>query len=200
MAVLVSVMILFSALMPIQTFAADDAQLSLSVSYEAKCGEPTTFTLNADGGSGNYMYYLSNITRVGEDGNYFVVDPSRLLGYKADNTFEFTFYASGVYYLHFYVMDKGASPIITKREIVKLTLNDPAYPTIEEIADNVAAQCEANCETEYDKALWLHDWLLDNCEYDYSYNYCGSEGALARGKGTCEAYHRAYTMLLNRVG
>ena len=98
------------------------------------------------------------------------------------------------------VLDKGASPIITKREIVKLTLNDPAYPTIEEIADNVAAQCEANCETEYDKALWLHDWLLDNCEYDYSYNYCGSEGALARGKGTCEAYHRAYTMLLNRVG
>ncbi|MDE6385333.1 MAG: transglutaminase-like domain-containing protein, partial [Eubacterium sp.] len=188
-----------TALLPFQALAAADG-LSVSVSYEAKCCEPSVFTVNADGGSGNYFYYLGNITRAGEDGQYYVVDPTRLPAYKTDNTFQFTFCASGVYYLHFYVMDKGVSPIATKREIVKVVLNDPEYPTIESIADDVAAQCLANCQTEYDKALWLHDWLLDNCEYDYSYNYCGPEGALARGMGTCEAYHRAYTMLLNRVG
>lgn len=198
-AVLASVLILFTALLPFQALAAADG-LSVSVSYEAKCGEPSVFTVNADGGSGNYFYYLGNITRDGEDGQYYVVDPTRLPAYKTDNTFQFTFCASGVYYLHFYVMDKGVSPIATKREIVKVVLNDPEYPSIESIADDVAAQCLANCQTEYDKALWLHDWLLDHCEYDYSYNYCGPEGALARGTGTCEAYHRAYTMLLNRIG
>ncbi|MCI8554167.1 MAG: transglutaminase domain-containing protein, partial [Clostridiales bacterium] len=193
-----AVALIFSGvLLPVRAAAG---ALSLTVSYEAKCGVPSVFTVRASGGSGNYQYYLGNITRDGEDGQYFVMDPSRLPGYKTDNTFEFTFCASGVYYLHFYVMDKGVSPIVTKRTIVQVTLNDPSYPTVEAIADRVAAQCRENCQTEYERALWLHDWLVDHCTYDYSLLYCGSEGALARGKGTCESYHRAYTMLLNRVG
>lgn len=48
--------------------------------------------------------------------------------------------------------------------------------------------------------MWLHDWVVNNCEYDYSYLYCNAEGALTRGLGTCEAYHRAYVMLLKRAG
>ena len=52
-AVLASVLILFTALLPFQALAAADG-LSVSVSYEAKCGEPSVFTVNADGGSGNY--------------------------------------------------------------------------------------------------------------------------------------------------
>lgn len=195
---LVTALIILGVFLPVNSFAA--TELSLNVSYDAKCGEPTTFKVQADGGLGNYMYYLGNITREGEDGQYFVMDPSRLPGYKTDNTFQFTFYASGVYYLHFYVMDKGASPIVTKRKIIKITLNDPKFPTIESIADKLAAECRAKCQTEYERALWLHDWLVDNCTYDYSLQYCGAEGALVRGKGTCESYHRAYTMLLNRVG
>lgn len=201
-----AVIIIFIAIIILSTFMSIGisvnaaTNLSLTVSYNAKCGEPTTFTVNASGGTGNYMYYLGNITREGEDGQYFVVDPSRLPGYQASNTFQFTFCASGVYYLHFYVMDKGTSPIVTKRTIIKVNINDSNYPSIEKIADNVAAQCMSSCRTEYERALWLHDWLVDNCSYDYSFLYCGSEGALARGKGTCESYHRAYTMLLNRVG
>lgn len=175
-------------------------ELSLTVTYDARCGAPSTFTVHASGGSGNYMYYLGNVTRNGDDGQYFVVDPSRLPGYQASPDFQFTFCTSGVYYLHFYVMDKGVTPVVTQRAIVTVNLNDPAYPSAEAIADAVAAQCLAACHTEYDRALWLHDWLVDHCSYDYSYLYCGSEGALARGTGTCESYHRAYTMLLNRVG
>ncbi len=194
-----TLLLLFSALLPIQAFSATDDPLSLTVSYDAKCGEPSVFTLNATGGSGNYLYLLNNVTRDGEDGQYFIMDPSRLPGYKTDNTFEITFYASGVYYLHFYVMDKDSRPIVTKRKIVKVTLNDPEYPTVEAVADQIASECAAVCKTDYERALWLHDWLVDHCEYDYSYLYCNPEGALVRGTGTCEAYHRAYTMLLRRV-
>ncbi len=195
-----ALLLLFSALLPIQVFSSESEPLTLTVSYDAKCGEPSVFTVNAGGGSGNYLYLLNNITRDGEDGQYFIMDPSRLPGYKTDNTFEVTFYASGVYYLHFYVMDKGSSPIVTKRKIIKVSLNDPEYPTVETVADQIATQCAAVCKTDYERALWLHDWLVDHCEYDYSYLYCNPEGALVRGTGTCEAYHRAYTMLLRRVG
>ena len=98
-----ALLLLFSALLPIQAFSSESEPLTLTVSYDAKCGEPSVFTVNAGGGSGNYLYLLNNITRDGEDGQYFIMDPSRLPGYKTDNTFEVTFYASGVYYLHFYV-------------------------------------------------------------------------------------------------
>ncbi|MDE6659782.1 MAG: hypothetical protein K2K01_06685 [Eubacterium sp.] len=183
---------------PFQSFASDE--LSLNVTYDAKCGEPTTFTLNADGGSGQYLYYFNSVSRVCEDGLTHVVDPTKLSQYQADNTFQFTFLASGTYRLIFYVMDKGATPITTTRQVVDIVLDDPNYPAIESIADKVAEECIQNCDTEFERALWLHDWLMDNCAYDYSYLYCGSEGAFARGIGTCETYHRAYTMLLNRVG
>lgn len=197
---ILGVLVFWVLLMPLQVIAASVEGLSLTVSYEAKCGKPSTFSVQAAGGSGNYLYYLGNITREGEDGQYFVTDPSRMPGYKADNTFSFTFCASGVYYLHFYVMDKGTSPIETKRTVLRVVLEDPEYPAVEAVADRIAAECEANCQTEYDRALWLHDWLVDHCTYDSALLYCGPEGALARGRGTCESYHRAYTMLLDRVG
>ncbi len=71
---------------------------------------------------------------------------------------------------------------------------------MDEIADQVAAECVSKCSTDYDRAVWLHDWILDHMSYDHSLQYCSAEGALARGTGTCEAYHGAYEMLLNRVG
>ena len=57
-----------------------------------------------------------------------------------------------------------------------------------------------SCTTDFEKAVWLHDWILDHADYDYSYSYCSAEGVLARGIGTCESYHKAYVMLLNKAG
>jgi hypothetical protein len=71
---------------------------------------------------------------------------------------------------------------------------------VESKVSALAAECEAECSTDYEKALWFHDWIINNAEYDYEYKYCSAEGVLARGTGTCEAYHRAYVMLLNKVG
>ena len=79
-------------------------------------------------------------------------------------------------------------------------IDDPDYPSVEELVANVAGECEKSCSTDFDKAVWLHDWILDHADYDYTYSYCAAEGVLARGKGTCESYHRAYVMLLNKVG
>lgn len=49
-------------------------------------------------------------------------------------------------------------------------------------------------------ALKLNGWLVENTKYDSSLTYCSAEGVFNRGLGTCEGYHEAYTMLLNKAG
>ncbi len=46
-------------------------------------------------------------------------------------------------------------------------------------------------------ALWLHDWTLDQLEYDHSLNWCSAESGLTRHQGTCESYQRIYSKLLD---
>ena len=182
-----------------------DSELTLSVEYpvDIKCGQQVTFKMSATGGSGNYKYRI---------GGLMVYDGSELVSvydisygsngsYKESNEFTFTFYASGTYYLRFSVIDMATYDTVnTGLYDYQIVIQDANYPSVEQIVDTVAAQCQIECSTDFEKALWLHDWILDHADYDYSYSYCSAEGVLARGKGTCEAYHRAYVMLLNKVG
>ena len=171
--------------------------LSLSVSSsEPRCGQPMTFTLNASGGSGTYKYMFSTVC---DDENNYVTDPTKN-GYVVSNQFTFTFYASGTYSLYFYVLDAG-DDYTYKREIITVNVSDANYPSVNEVVENAVKKClEAGKTSDFDKALWLHDWLLNRCKYDNSYLYCGPEGVLCRGIGTCESYHRAYAKLLNKAG
>ena len=176
--------------------------LGVSVSWNTpKCGEPTVFHFQGMNGSGNYQYLLNlvQLDAVGYyDANAQIVDPSRL-DYQESPDMSFTFYASGKYDFWFYVMDM--STLQTRRLQIQLTVSDSRYPSLSTIVNDVVAEClAAGNKTDFEKALWLHDWVIDNCNYDNSLVYCGAEGALARGTGTCESYHRSYVMLLNRAG
>lgn len=176
--------------------------LSLTVSYNRniKCGVGTKFTINAAGGLGQYKCMFDTLYLADEDYSY-VKDPSRGKGYVTSPEFEFEFTASGTYIGLFYVLDVGSGAWNSRHITEMIVVNDPNYPTVAEVADRVADECiKAGNITDYDKALWLHDWLIDNCEYDNSLLYCNWEGALTRGLRTCEAYHRAYCALLKRVG
>ena len=187
--------------------------LGITVSWDDPvCGTPTTFRMQGSGGSGTYSYYLNSVELETQDGWNWVIDPSRALGYDPSDERSFTFYASGRYLLRFYVMDTAAFPRTTTRVFVYITVSDPAYPSIEEIAESVVTQCEqVGNATDYEKALWLHDWIVDNCSYDYNVNkvqtldepfvYCGIDGALSpRQLGTCESYYSGYALLLNKAG
>ncbi|MDD6057985.1 MAG: transglutaminase domain-containing protein, partial [Clostridiales bacterium] len=176
--------------------------LSLSVNYpsDIKCGVPITFTMNAGGGSGNYKYRIAGLMD-SERNNVYDISFGSNGAYKTSNTFTFTFFASGTYYIRFSVMDMSTyQTLMTGMFDYPIVINDASHPSVETIVNSVAAQCEAVCQTDYEKALWLHDWIIDNADYDFSYSYCSAEGVLARGVGTCESYHGAYVKLLNRVG
>ena len=48
--------------------------------------------------------------------------------------------------------------------------------------------------------MWLHDWLLEQLDYDNSLKWSSAESALTRSSGTCQAYERAYAKLLSAAG
>lgn len=183
---------------------SDEYTPSLTCSKPLQCGEELTFSIVANPKMEDVKYYYNAFDVINSESAYSLIDLSYGdNGYKADNTLPFTFYASGNYKMRVYVMGKiaGSQTSITRMVDVYFSIDDPVWPTTEQKADAVAKEClAAGCQTDFEKALWLHDWLLDNCTYDYTYLYCNAEGALTRGTGTCEAYHRAYVMLLNRVG
>lgn len=175
--------------------------LDLQISYDKAnllCGTPTTFTLKASGGSGNYKY-LQNFIWVKLDGIYTDDADWTRKQYTADNTFQYTFVASGSYYMRVYVMDMKTFE--TKSLTVPITVSDSRYPSIEQVVTGIVNQCKSKgFKTEYEKALFLHDWIINNATYDNSLLYDGESGVLIRGTGTCESYHRAFALLLKRMG
>ncbi len=54
--------------------------------------------------------------------------------------------------------------------------------------------------SDYEKALALHDWLVQNAEYDYTYTNYGADGVLLKGTGVCQSYTDAYKALLDYIG
>lgn len=174
---------------------------------DIQCGKPTTFTLQASGGSGEYLYRLWGVSDVDGVSVYDVSWPDdenkgniSLGTYRESNQIDFTFFASGTYTIRFSVCDKDDANNWSNSDYYRININDPKYPSVQEKVDSLAKECEKTCSTEFEKAVWLHDWIIDNADYDGTYRYCSAEGVLARGIGTCESYHRAYVMLLNKVG
>lgn len=82
-----------------------------------------------------------------------------------------------------------------------MTVNDAARPSVTQIVNDAVDLCRQETDgSEYDMALWLHDWTLDQLEYDHSLNWCSAESGLTRHQGTCESYQRIYSKLLDAVG
>jgi len=208
------------------SFRVSAAETELKVTYNTNisCNEPVTFTMEAVGYTGDVRYYFNDVKiyHTYDDGTSntwsSVFDPSRFT-YTESNTRTFTFMASGSYWLKFRALQnvvKDAdgniiAPAKTMYKDVYITINDPDYPSVETIVQTLKTQCLASgATTDYEKALWFHDWIIHHMEYDAhgkqhktdnEYMYVDAEGALtARALGVCESYHRGLRMLLNSVG
>ena len=170
-------------------------------------GQPTTFHVSATGGSGSYLFRMDapSYTSPNERNSESVADPSRgeWMNYtsKCSSTdYSFTMMASGTYNFRFYLMDKPAN-VMYLRISTNIQVSDPNYPSVNSLIQSAVAQCNKETDgTEYAKALWLHDWLLNRMEYDRSLKWSSAESALTRNLGTCQAYQSAYSQLLNAAG
>lgn len=188
--------------------------VTFTVSWnDAPAGTATTFHVTQANGSSQAKARM-DVPNYWDGGSQeSVCDPSRpawasyySLG-ATGHDFTFHFTASGTYRIHFYFMDndrydpqndKGIYYLRTTEEV---TVNDAARPSVTQIVNNAVAQCRQETNgSEYDMALWLHDWTLDQLEYDHSLNWCSAESGLTRHQGTCESYQRIYAKLLDAAG
>ena len=171
-------------------------------------GEPTTFHLSATGGSSTYKFRMDAPFYMNPGEGYFgemVADTSRgqwmtWTSSKTGCEYEFTMTASGRYYYRFYLQDAQSS-VWSLRVAAEIEVSNDAHPSVYQIITNAVAQCRQETDgSEYDMALWLHDWTLDQLEYDHSLNWCSAESGLTRHQGTCESYQRIYSKLLDAAG
>ena len=170
-------------------------------------GQPATFHVSATGGSGNYKFRMDAPSYSSPNQWAFeaVADPSRgeWIDYTsecASSDYTFTMTATGTYNFKFYVMDKAAN-LYYLRVNFNISVSDDKYPSVDSIVRSAVAECNSKTDgSEYEKALWLHDWLLDQLEYDKSLKWSSAESALTRGLGTCQSYESAYAKLLTAAG
>ena len=174
---------------------------------EPVLGEPTTFHVSATGGSGIYKFNMETPSYTNPDELAYesVADPSRGEWTKYTSECEsqdytFTMMATGTYNFRFHVMDTKAS-VTYLRTNTYIQVSSPNYPSVNSIVQNAVTRCNSETNgSDYSKALWLHDWLLEQLDYDNSLKWSSAESALTRSSGTCQAYERAYAKLLSAAG
>ena len=194
------------------TYAHSEEATSGAVTLKAQwndpvLGQPTTFHVSATGGSGNYLFRMDAPSYSSPNQWAFesVADPSRgeWLNYTsecASNDYTFTMTATGTYNFRFYLMDKAAG-VYYMRVSFNISVSDSKYPSVDSIVQSAVAECNSKTDgSEYAKALWLHDWLLDQLEYDKTLKWSSAESALTRKLGTCQSYESAYAKLLTAAG
>ena len=70
--------------------------------------------------------------------------------------------------------------------------------SILETARELVAELITETMSDRQKALALHDWIITHAHYTMKYN--DATGILLYGEGLCEAYAKAYQMLLDQAG
>lgn len=188
--------------------------VTFTVSWnDAPAGTATTFHVTQTNGSSQAKARMDVPTYWDGGSQESVCDPSRQAwaSYRslgtAGHDFTFDFTASGTYRIHFYFMDNDRNDpqndkgIYYLRATAEVTVDDAARPSVTQIVNDAVDLCRKETNgSEYDMALWLHDWTLDQLEYDHNLNWCSAESGLTRHQGTCESYQRIYSKLLNAAG
>ena len=196
----------------LSSYAYSDSSSSNGVTLKVEwndpvVGQPTIFHVSAEGGSGKYLFRMDSPSYSNPDEYAYeaVADPTRgeWIQYTpecASYDYTFTMTATGTYNFRFYVMDKTAG-VYYLRVSTYVQVSDPNYPSLNSIIQSAVTQCYNETDgSDYSKALWLHDWLLQQLDYDNSLNWSSAESALTRGLGTCQAYESAYSRLLTAAG
>ena len=149
------------------------------------------YSCTAEGAEGYFFFQLMRTDSNFED-NYELVLHSE----SASNEFTFDVVAAGEYTVSVWVTEdeSGTNTIAFSQKSFSVT----GLSTVQDRISEILADCIGT--TDYDKAVWLHDWLTHNAKYDSSYSYYGSDGVLFRHTGVCDSYSKAYYLLLKAAG
>ena len=177
--------------------------LSVEVSFpeNVQTGQKITITAEASGGSGNYSY-LFQIASLAVDIENSLKPHLFQHDYSASNTVQFTFWVPDDYFVIALAIDnedntkKGNSMPSIHADSSNLTVTGENY--LAERVAQIVSECPPG--NNFEKALWLHDFIINNAEYDNDLNYYTADGLLLLGTAVCDGYSRAYNLLLAQAG
>ena len=180
--------------------------------------EETTWSIGFAGGDGYYKY---NIVLVDLDMDFRVLQQDgttylsssvlkRLYGPEDEEEgesdyirirqidYSYQLLASSHYELRVWLNDSHGQ---RRYKSLRFSAFNDAYPSVYEVASDIVSQCRAEGITsDYETALWLHDWLTYNADYDQTYGHYHADGVLCGGFGVCDSYAKAYYLLLKEAG
>ncbi len=177
------------------------AYLEVDASYLV-VGRPVTFTVVLPGDPARFSYQFSLFYH--ED-PYINTEMPGIDQTKREpvNTFSHTPEKPGKYFLTVAVEGADYRSITLKSQpLFAYPEADEADPaTLPGRVKALAAEALAQgFESDYDKALYLHDHLINSADYDTSMTIHHPDGVMLKGSGVCESYALAYQMLLHEVG
>ena len=176
---------------------------SATVTYEKpQAGVPTEFTITADGGpkgSGSYQYQQGFIYKY--DPYIWIYDPTFPPAeiFRDSNVLSYQFVGAGRYQYQFVVRDTETARYM--RFSFEVEVAGDGFIDANEKAREIVAEClpDGNVD-DYETALALHDWIIDNVSYDHTFRNLSVDRALSGMAVTCEGYHAAYVKLLETAG
>ncbi len=187
---------------------ADTTSPALEMAYAATStpylllGEKTRWTVTISGGHGPYqcevLIAYQDFSKHEFNDSWKVPDWFKLKG----DSFEYTFNKEGRYFLEFRVLDDNGQFFTFQTRIYETyTKADETEPTtVIGKVNSIIAEYITPDMSGYDRARVLHDWLIYNANYDYTYTNYSAAGVLLKGSGVCDSYARAYLMLCTAAG
>ncbi len=163
-------------------------------------GEENTYSIVMSGNPADYTYTWNLYIRpnLAEDKLERVTDKKK----TKDTSFTVKVDRESHYMVYVEIMDKDYRSVTLSTGMIwagkKEDETDPN--TIIGKTKQLAREVEQQGFTsDYDKALWLHDWLTHNADYDESLTVHEAKGVLIDGSGVCESYALAYLMLMDEI-
>ena len=184
------------ALQPPTEVTASSADLQISAADSARTGEP--FTITAIPTETSFVDYSLRILELNtwdsDTAGYYTI----YLLHSDTPVFEYRFYDTGTFKIEVTGI-RADETTVDATTYVNVT-QGAAGTTVVEKVQAIVTECSSVANTEYDRALWLHDWLTANANYDHNFSIYGADGVLMRGTGVCDSYSKAYQLLLRGIG
>lgn len=186
----------------------DDDQLQLGYALANSpyiiLNEPTVWELVVSGGSTEYscVALLAHQADLSMDPFNDSWSVEKSLNVDANSSFTYTFTKPGRYFWQFEITDSNNQQLMFQTRIYETysAEDETDETTVVGKVNSIIAEKINSGMSDYTRALVLHDWLINNANYDYTYTHYDASGVLLHGTGVCDSYARAYLMLMTAAG
>lgn len=165
--------------------------------------QKTTWELTVTGGAAPYTITALLAYQDDLEMDQFYDEWSTADYFELDGTtFDYTFTGEGRYFWQFGVTDSNGQFLSFQTRIYEAytTENETDMDTVVGMVNVIVDELITDDMSDYSRAKVLHDWIIYNANYDYSYTYYDASGVLLYGTGVCDSYARAYLMLCTAAG